>query len=101
MNPGGSALGAGVGLRMCVGEGSALLADLDAEVPADGAGPGVGRVRGPDERPRGTHDVQALPHLRAARAGHVGPAPPPASRPRPALTMATTGPEPMYLTRRL
>lgn len=44
--------------------GPALLADLDAEIPADGAGRGIHRIRGPNECPRDAHNVQSLPHLR-------------------------------------
>lgn len=40
-----------------------LLADLDAEIAADGAGHGVGRIRGSDERPGSAYNVQTLPHL--------------------------------------
>lgn len=47
-----------------LGLGPALLADLDTEIPANGARRGIHRICGPNERPRDTHNVQSLPHLR-------------------------------------
>lgn len=62
----------------------ALLADLDAEIATDGTGRGVGRVRGPDERPRSAHNVQTLPHLQTGPGVSTGSARlPPASQHSP------------------